>query len=97
HRSNRATQPNVVTWADLDTGVTLIESALQQLGLVSARPDLQFFFERTSDLYNERLGQIHPTNPDVMMTQHFKFGVRQGDVRVLELTESFDYLRIGAG
>jgi hypothetical protein len=75
--------------------LAVIESALQRLSLVGPRPDLHFFFERTSDIYNERLGQVHPTNPNVEFTHHFKYGVRQGDVRVLEFKTSFDYLGPG--
>jgi len=95
HRSDPTAQ-NTVTWDDLDAAVSVIEAALQHLRLIGPRPTFTFFAERKVDLYNERRGELHPTKPEVSMTQHFRYGVREDANRLAEWRISFDFMRIEA-
>jgi hypothetical protein len=94
HRSNVAStvQPTAVTWDELDWAVGVVEESLGRLNLIGPRPNFEFFWERDVDTY---LDQPPPDKPTVRMTHHYRYGVREGEVRLVEFAQSFDFHRLG--
>jgi hypothetical protein len=81
-----------VSWQEVNEAIDTIETVLKDLGLIGPRPDFRFFLERMTDLYPD---EFHPEKPGVRLTQHFYFGIQEGETHILIFNKSFD--RYAAG
>ncbi len=95
--AHRSTTPGTahstaVTWDELDQALGVVEAVLQKLNLIGPRPNLEFFWERDADLYPD---EPPPDKPTIRVTHHYRYGVREGDVKLVEFSLSYDFHRLG--
>jgi hypothetical protein len=88
-RNGLAHEPHVHTnWAELDSAIVVVQSELEHLGLVGARPNIQPFAERGQANIDHGL-------PGVAMIQDYVIGAKIGDDRVAEISWSLKTYRFG--
>lgn len=80
------------SWQEVDETVQAVESELQSLGMIGNRPDFEFFWERTSNIYPD---EFPLAKPGVRLTHHYCFGVKENGERVTEFKRSFDLYAVG--
>ena len=65
------------TWNRLNTYLNIVENELQYLNLVGNRPDYQYFGERSAMQESD--------DPDILLSQNFRFGIKQNDHVTMEI------------
>lgn len=88
------TDETPLIWSEIDVAIDCVESTLQQLGLVGERPAYEFHYGRDVNLYPD---DPPPEKPDVRLTHHYYYGIKDGDDWVIQFTKSLDYHRVSAG
>jgi len=81
---------NGMKWHGVDAAIDTVEVALQQLALVEDRPSYEFHYGRDVDLYP---GDPPPDKPNVRLTHHYYYGVKEHDNWVIQFRKSIDYHR----
>jgi hypothetical protein len=84
---------SALTWSDVDSAIDTVERVLQDLGLVQERPAFEFHYGRDVDLY---LDDPPPEKPDVRLTHHYYYGIKEKDEWQIQFRKSIDFHRFGA-
>jgi len=67
-----------VTWNDLDQAVNEIERALQSVGFVGTRPTYEFYAEKSA--------LRESTEPGILFTEDFCYGIKENGKRAIEVS-----------
>ena len=93
HRAAAAfTDENPLAWSDVDSAIDAVEHALQDLALVNERPAYEFHYGRDVDLHPD---DSPSEKPDVRLTHHYYYGIKEKDDWVIRFRKSIDYHRAG--
>ena len=81
----------IVSWNELDNAIYVVEELLKKLNVITGRPEFDFEWGRDVDMY---LQKPNPEKPDVIMTHHYYFGVKEHESWVVKINQSIDYHKV---
>ncbi len=75
---------------DLEQAIDVIETVLQNLGLVGQRPHYEGYSESGGEAAT-------PSKADVYMTRRYSMGVKENGKKIVEITHAWDYYPVDVG